>query len=94
MKKLYDTQFPEFLETLTRTCLKDDWKFLSGDTISIYDCVVGGFFANMVENPKSRTHADMKRIFDEKAPDRLKKYVSDFYAEMKVYLDARPEATM
>ena len=70
--------------------LPADKKFLTGDSVTIYDIVVAGIFTNLIINPKSKDPAMWAATY-EKAPERVKKYVTDFCEDMKAYLDARPK---
>ena len=52
-------------------------KFLTGDSLSIYDIAVAGFFTNIVLNQNSPIYAAFAPLW-ENAGARLKQYVSDF----------------
>ena len=70
--------------------LPADKKFLTSDSVSIFDFAVAGVFTNLICNPKSKNPAVWAATW-EKAPERVKKYVADFNEDMKGYLDARPK---
>ena len=88
LKDLYETHFPAYMESLSSKCLGET-KFICGENLTIYDFYVGGLFVNNVHNPQGRLHAGLLKVYNEKAPERLKKYISDFQQEMKPYLDKR-----
>ena len=74
--------------------LPADTKFLTGDSVSVYDFVVAGFFTNFGLDPKNANYALWQEVFATAGP-RVQKYVTDFREEMKDYLAARdPEITM
>ena len=89
LKALVDKFIPKLFEKLA-DYLTDDKKFLTSDSISIYDIQVGGIFTNLICNPKAQD-AEMWKASWEKAPERVKKFYSDFCEDMKPYLDERPE---
>ena len=89
VKELADKFIPTLFKSLAAS-LTDDKKFLTGDTVTIYDITVGGLFTNLICNPKAMDAAMWKTLYDS-APERVKKYVTDFQADMKPYLDGRPE---
>ena len=74
--------------------LPADTKFLTGDSVSIYDFVVAGFFTNWVFNAKNVNYNTWQGVWATAGP-RLQKYLADFQEEMKDYLASRdPEVTM
>lgn len=70
--------------------LTDDKKFLTGNSVSIYDMQVAGWLTNLIKNPSARDAPAWAAAW-ENTPDRVKKYYEDFAEEMKDYLDARPK---
>ena len=88
MEALLNEHMPKFLESLTSKCLSDT-KFLCGVTLTIYDFQVAGLFTNVILNPNSRFDERVANLYHAKAPEKLKKYISDFQEEMKEYLDKR-----
>ena len=88
MDELVTQHTPEYLRKLA-TCLPDGQKFLCGDEVTIYDIQVAGFIINLMTNPKSLDPEKWAKMW-ETSPDRVKKYVSDFEAEFKEYLEKRP----
>ena len=81
-----------YLQTLEKV-LPADTKFLTGDSVSVYDFVVAGFFTNWVFNPKNANYALWQEVYATAGP-RVQKYVADFQEEMKDYLASRdPEIT-
>ena len=87
MQSLIDTQVPELFNHLNKF-LSDDKKYICGDKLTIYDCQIAGLFTNLVCNPNSKDPELWSSAW-EKAPERLKKYVSDFKEEMAEYLEKR-----
>jgi len=82
-----------YFKTLEKV-LPADTKFLTGDSVSVYDFVVAGFFTNWVLNAKNANYALWQECFATAGP-RLQKYVADFQDDMKDYLAGRdPEVTM
>ena len=82
-----------YLQTLEKV-LPADTKFLTGDSVSVYDFVVAGFFTNWVLNDKNANYALWQECYATAGP-RVQKYVADFQEEMKDYLASRnPEITM
>ena len=82
-----------YLQTLEKV-LPADSKFLTGDSVSVYDFVVAGFFTNWVHNAKNANYALWQECYATAGP-RVQKYVADFQEAMKDYLAARdPEITM
>ena len=87
-KEIVEAKLVPFIATVA-AALPADKKYICGDDITIYDFVVAGMFTNFICSPTAK----YAELFAEKyaaAPDRVKKYVDDFTAEMKEYLDARP----
>ena len=83
--------YRKFLNSLSSKCLGDT-KFLCGDTVTVHDYVVAGFFVNVVLNPNNvKVAPKMKATYEECAPDRLKTYITDFQTEMADYLTVRAE---
>ena len=89
LKVVVDEWMPKWFAKLVEF-LPADKKFLTGDSVSIYDFAVAGIFTNLICNPKSKNPAVWAATW-EKAPERVKKYVADFNEDMKGYLDARPK---
>ena len=89
LQAVIDEWIPKFYEKLVMF-LPADKKFLTGDTVTIYDIQVAGFIVNLVTNPGSKDPAVWAAAW-EKAPERVKKYEADFSEDMKAYLDARPK---
>ena len=69
---------------------KYDDKFFTGDKLSIYDLYVGSYLIGVFLNPDGK-HSDLLIAAMDKAPDRVKKYIADFQAEMPEYLANRPK---
>ena len=53
LKAIYEDSFPAAMKLLTEKCLGDS-KFLGGDSLTIHDFGVAGFFVNVVLNPRTR----------------------------------------
>ena len=82
-----------YLQTLEKV-LPADTKFLTGDSVSVYDFVVAGFFTNWVFNSKNANYTLWQEVYATAGP-RVQKYVTDFQEDMKDYLASRdPEITM
>ena len=84
-----DKYLPKLWEKLNGF-LSDDKKYLTGDTITIYDIQVCSVFTDLILNPNAKD-VEMWKTEWAKTPDRIKKYAQDFQDEMKEYLDARPK---
>ena len=89
IKALVDQFIPTFYTKLAGY-LSDDKKFLTGDNVTIYDITCGGMICNLLTNP-NHPNADMFKASWDTAPERVKKYYTDFCADMKPYLDSRPK---
>ena len=89
IQAVIDEWMPKFFEKLV-LFLTADKKFLTGDTVTIYDIQVAGLFPNLICNPNAKD-APKWAAHWEKAPERVKKYHADFCEDMKAYLDARPQ---
>ena len=70
--------------------LPEGKKYLTGDTLSIYDFQCGPIFTDLICNPNAKDAEMWKGVYAA-VPDRIKQYHTDFVAEMKDYLDARPK---
>ena len=66
-----------------------DSKYLCGDTITIYDCQIAGHFYNQFLNRNSKHVKEWGNAYNAHCPARVKKYIEDFGAEFKPYLDER-----
>ena len=80
----------KLMQDLTTKCLTDDHKFICGDTLTVADFVCGGFYFNIVLNPRNKR----KELWTEgwkEAPERMKKYVQEFGVAMSSYLKDRPK---
>ena len=67
---------------------------MTGDSVSVYDFVVAGFFTNFGLDPKNANYVLWQEVFATAGP-RVQKYVTDFQEDMKDYLASRdPELTM
>jgi glutathione S-transferase len=84
-KEWVPKMYPKFVEFLPA-----DKKYLTGDTLTIYDFQAIHIIINLITNPQSKDPAMWASIW-EMAPERVKKYHADFSEEMKAYLDARPK---
>ena len=89
LKEAAEKYFPQCWERMLKF-LSDDKKFLTGDSLSIYDIQIGTIFTDLLCNPNAKD-AELWKAEYEKVPDRIKKFHTDFVAEMKDYLDARPK---
>lgn len=89
LKEAAETHFPPYFEKLA-SFLPADKKYLTGDTLTIYDFQCAGLMTNLLCNPNAKD-ADMWKAIWDKAPERVKKYHADFAEEMKDYLSARPQ---
>ena len=89
--KVLMTEFQKFCVNLAKL-LPEDKKFISGDTTTVYDFQVAGFFTNLVLNEFAKDK-DVWAVEWEKAPARVKQYVADFQEDQKDYLAARPKGT-
>ena len=78
-----------YLQTLEKV-LPAHTKFLTGDSVSVYDFVVAGFFTNWVLNAKNANYALWQECYATAGP-RVQKYVADFQEEMKDYLASRDQ---
>ena len=87
MADLTEKAFPAFLTNFDKILGAD--KYIVGDSLTIYDCQLGGFFTNLVCNPNSKDPEAWAAAYEKNASERVKKYVEDFKAEMKPYLDGR-----
>ena len=90
MKEYLEVHFPAFMNDFATKCLGDS-KYLCGETLTMFDFRAAGMFLNFILNTKSSFGEGPTTVFNEKAPERLKKYIGDFKEEMKDYLDARPQ---
>ena len=90
IEKLCNDQLPTYLAQFEKFLSQSDDKFITGNEFTVYDLFVGGFFVNSFMNPNAN-HADIVLAAMEKAPERVKKYITDFQAEMAEYLASRPK---
>ena len=88
LTELFDAYLEKFGRNLGAT------KFICGDKLTIFDFTIGGFFCNVVLNLKGHHNQVWKKHLDEKAPDNVKAYLSNYQEAMKEYLEKRPEAAM
>ena len=75
-------------------CLDANCKFLCGNKLVVYDFIIAGFWMNVVCNPCCKCKDEMCKLYDEKTPPKVKKYIECFKEEMKDYLAKRPECSM
>lgn len=59
LNKLCSEQLPSIFKKLAQL-IGGDYKFIVGDTISQYDCQVGGWFASIICNPKAQNYTELK----------------------------------
>ena len=69
----------------------NDKKFICGDTPTIYDISVAGFFFNIALNPFSTGADGWKQAMSQHSTERVNKYLSDFEEVFKEYFDKRPK---
>ena len=77
------------METLAKH-LPADKKFICGDSLTLHDFTVGGFLLNSIGNPNTKDPEYWAEI-KTSLPARVLKYFDDLTAEMKPYLDSRPQ---
>ena len=82
------TDLPNFLQRFDARLQKSGTKFLCGDSITVYDFIVGGLFTNWLCNPNAKWAAELAPIW-EGAPESIKVYVAAFKDELKDYLENR-----
>ena len=88
IESLFATDVPALFAVLDKKI--GAHKFIIGDTLSLVDFCVGGMIVNMVLNPNSAMKTQWEAAWAT-AGENLKTYVANFQAEMKEYLDKRPE---
>ena len=94
IKKLTQETIPSQLATY-RNQLSNEYKFLCGDQISIYDFQFAGLFVNLILNRMSNPEISQQEqnywqyLWTKKTDQRTKKYVTDFQLAMRDYLEER-----
>uniref|UniRef100_A0A7S3FSH1 Glutathione S-transferase C-terminal domain-containing protein n=1 Tax=Strombidium rassoulzadegani TaxID=1082188 RepID=A0A7S3FSH1_9SPIT len=93
MTEVIDSEFKVYLDTLHKLLNeKADKKFLTSDSVTIYDICLGGAMTNMFLNPKNPFIQLWQAHYDKNASDLVKKYTDDFKTEFADYLSTRFEA--
>ena len=87
-ESLFKTDVPALLAVLDKKV--GEHKFILGDSLSLVDFCVGGMITNMFLNPNSALKAQWEAAWAN-AGENLKTYATNFQAEMKEYLEARPQ---
>ena len=93
MQKLFEDHVPKYLNQLNNTLLQEEeFKFICGENITIYDISVAGYFHDVILNPKAKYAEKWAAMMESKCPVRVKYYLKDFGEVFKEYLSNRPES--
>jgi len=77
-REAYGAQHTNFMNDFTASCLGDS-KFICGDTVTIYDLCIAGFYTNAVLNPNNeQTNGNIWKESWDNAPQRFKEYIEAF----------------
>ena len=90
MNKFRAEKWGPAMETLAKH-LPADKKFICGDSLTLHDFTVGGLLLNTYGNPNTKDPEFWAEAKASHTPARVLKYFDDLTAEMKPYLDSRPQ---
>ena len=91
--KIWDDVLPAFLKTLDNTLSKNlDDKFLCGNSITVFDIYVAGYFYNVILNPKSEVAAGWTTCMNANSSDAVNAYLNNFEEVFKGYIQNRPQS--
>lgn len=78
MDEICDTHFPKWLESFDKNLNLQYQAFICGDTLTLYDFEIGGFFLNTVYNPNSPHKEKWEAAMKKHSTMQINQYIANF----------------